>query len=64
MYFKTQTIEVREILSNYVLQKTRQGIPEILSNYFENKTQGVPEIILNYSKNKTQGIHEILSNYF
>ena len=39
-------------------------VPEILLNYFKNKTQGVPKILSIYFKNKTQVIPEILSNYF
>ena len=85
---------ILEILSNYILQtqstrtrnprffqitsKIREAIPEILSNYFENKTryprdslrplqnktEGVPEILSKYFKKKALGVPEILSNYF
>ena len=54
MYFKNQTQEVPEILLNYfknqvnyLLQKGKKGVSELLSNWFKNKTKGVPEIISN-----------------
>ena len=40
--------------------KNKKKVPEILSNYFKNKTHGMAEILLNYFKNK---IHNRL-DYF
>ena len=52
------------VASNYFKNETqRQGMHEILTNYFKNTTKGIPEIFKNYFKNKTQDKRDSF-NYF
>ena len=46
------------------LQKQNIKIPEILSNYFKDKTRNPSDSLSDYFKNKTQAAPETLSDYF
>ena len=45
---KTKHKRPRDLFKLLCTSKTRQKFPEIISNYFKNKTQVMPEILSNY----------------